>query len=223
MGVPIDTMGRPLSMWTAARRVKAKVWRHLILLMAILAIVLFLLLGDIIVNLMGYDRYRSAELDVCCYSVLTGLAIVFGFIALRTYRRFLALSIADDPVYRTFTVKDRGEMVDVVDNGLKALHMDVTRFDPPGPAYTDRERFPKSIQGMFRVRDPDLAIVVHTGSKRTDGFYRSDVIIGPVNEGNRTEVARVLQAIDERWTSGRPALNIATAGSDRGDGYLGGA
>jgi hypothetical protein len=64
---------------------------------------------------------------------------------------------------------------------------------------------------MFRIRAPDLAVVVYVGHKRSSSSYRCDVVLGPAHGENRSEVERILQAIDERKTVGRPVLNVKTA------------
>jgi hypothetical protein len=178
--------------------------------MALIGIVMFFLVGDLVLRLIEGSRYTDPLTDACCYSILIGLVVVTGYFTMRYWRHLLALSIADDPAYRTFSVAEPGEMLDVIENGLKFLYLEHSRLDPPGLAFTNRQRFPKNLQGMFRVRDPDLAIVVYTSAKKGTGRYLSDVMVGPVNDGNAAKVLSILQAIDERTVAGRPALNIRT-------------
>ncbi|UCC93837.1 MAG: hypothetical protein JSW25_03990 [Thermoplasmata archaeon] len=211
MGTPVDFTGIPQGAWRSTRYYKKRKKMELAALLVLLGVVLFFLLGDIALNLAGYDRYSSLGLDVCCYSILAGIAVGLGFAAMRYYRHYLALSLTDDSVYRRFRVKERDELLDVTENAIKALHFDHTRFDPPAPTYTNLKRFPKNLMGMFRIREPDLAIVVYTTAIKGDASFNSDVIVGPVNGENRAEVGRILRAIDERKTVGRPPLNIKTA------------
>ena len=212
MGIPTDTLGRPVGVWRAARPYKARKFRQLVYLMVLLGIVMFFLVTDLVLRLMGEYRYSDLSLDMCCYSVLVGIAVLLGLVTIRFWRHFLALSIANDPVYRTFSVAHPREMLDVVEAGLKGLFLDHDRFDPPGRAYTNRERFPRNLQGMIRVNDPDLAIVVYTSSIKGTGRYLSDVLVGPVNAGNASQVANILRAIDDRTLHGRPVLNIRSEG-----------
>ena len=182
-------------------------WKF-ILVMALLSIVLLFLVGDVLMLLADGSSYINEGIYVCCYSLGAGLAIMLGLSALKHYRHHLALSIADDPVYRTFVVSSPEEMMKVIDNALDALHIEHRRMDPPASAYTDANRFPRHIRGMFRVSDPDLAIVVYTGAARADGSFRSDVVVGPVTGDNLSEVTEILRAIDERKSGRRPHLNV---------------
>ncbi len=179
-----------------------------ILLMALLSFVLLFLIGDMLLMFGDTVRYIDEGTYVCCYSIGIGIAIVLGLSALKQYRHHLALSIAEDPVYRTFAVSSPQEMMKVVGNALSSLNIAYRRLDPPAPAYTDAKRFPKHIRGMFRVSDPDLAIVVYTGAARADGSFRSDVVVGPVTQENLSQLSDILRAIDERRNEGRPDLNV---------------
>ena len=156
MGVPHMDVPRPSGHWHAVRPYRAKKKTQFIFWMALLAIVLFFLIGDVMLLLASGDRFIDEEEYACCYSIGIGLAIVLAFIAFRHYRHHLILSIMDDPVYRTFMVSSPHEMVDVVDNALDALEMEHTRMDPPGRAFTNIRRFPRNLAGMFRVHDPPI-------------------------------------------------------------------
>jgi hypothetical protein len=208
MGVPYVIRSGPYGYWSAVRPYRARKRTVFIIEMALLSFLLLFVLGDIILLFAEDYRYIDEGLYVQCYSVLTGLAILLCLSALRYYRHHLALSIADDPVYRTFIVSSPEEMMKVVDAALGALHIEKRRMDPPARAYTNARRFPKHVRGMFRTSGPDLAIVVYAGKARADGSYKSDVVVGPVTEDNLPEVTKLLQAIDERRTVGRPDLNI---------------
>ena len=173
---------------------------------------MFFLVGELLLLAAGYTSYGSdLGIDACFFSVLAGLAIVFGFGAIKYYRHILALGLVDESVYRSFIVYSKEKMVDVTENALKALHMDYSRFDPPAPAYTNSRMFPKNLMAMFSIRDQGLSIVVFTGSIKGDTTFRSDVIVGPVHPNNTTVVGRILEAINEKREVVRPPLNIRTA------------
>ena len=211
MGVPVGFQSRPQGLWGAARPYGARKKFRFAVLVSLLGIVMFFLLGDLLLNLAGYSHYSDMGVDVYCYSMLVGLAIILGFGAIRYYRHILALGLVDDSVYRSFLVTSKGKMVDVTDHALKALHMDYSRFDPPAPAYTNSRMFPKNLMAMFSVRDQGLSIVVYTGSIKGNTTYRSDVIVGPVHPNNITVVGSILKAIDDGKEMVRPPLNIRTA------------
>jgi len=214
MGVPIVSQSSSQGLWRAARPYRARKRLRFAVLMILLGIVMFFLVGELLLLLDVFPLYTSYSdlgVEAFCFSVLAGLAIIFGFGAIRYYRHILALGLVDESVYRIFTVFSKGKMVDVTDNALKALHMDYSRYDPPAPAYTNSRMFPKNLMAMFTVRDQGLSIVVYTGSIKGDTTYRSDVILGPVHPINKTVVRSILKAIDDGEEMVRPPLNIRTA------------
>jgi len=206
-----DRVVRPQGDWSPVGPYRAQKRLRFIFWAALLATVLFFLLGEAMVVLVEGGGYIDGASYACCYSVGAGVSIVLGYIALRYYRHHLILGIADDPVYKGYRVTDPADLMKVIDDALGALSVEHVRLDPPGPAYTERRRFPRNLRGMYRVSDPDLVIVVYSSALKGDVTYRCDVIVGPVNDTNRSQVAEVLRAVDEGRTVGRPALNVRTA------------
>jgi hypothetical protein len=211
MGDPVYTDKRPLGCWAAVRPYRERKLWTFILLLVMLGVVSSFLVVEIVSLLVHGYRFIDEEVYFCCYSVMVCLAVVLGLFASGYYRHHLALSVADDPVYRTFRVGHQGVMVDVVDRAVNALDLEHVRVDPPGRAFSEGRSFPRNIQAMFRVRDPDVVIVVHSSTVRKDGGFLSDVILGPVGQDNLSEVSRMVRAIDHGRTKVRPALHVRTA------------